>query len=129
MKLLPRLVKTKMYLSFGERVELEGHKHIQIQMGRKELHVEEWVGVGLVIHEYVDEIGRRHNWRISHMESGRSILKHMRGREEAIEYLMKLRGVLKDWTMTEQQFQALPNRSEIKQHIDALQKSISGKRR
>ena len=65
MKLVPRLVKAKMLLCFGERVEVEGGKYLQAEMGRKELDVEEWVNVGLAIHQYFDEHGRRYNWRIS----------------------------------------------------------------
>ena len=98
MILKPRLVKTKMFLCFGERVESGDGKILQTQLGRKELDVEEWVTVGLAIHQYVDEIDKRYHWRISHMESGRAILRHMRNREQAIEYLMRVREIQKNWT-------------------------------
>lgn len=129
MKLQPRLVKSKMLLCFGERVEVEGGKCLQAELGRKELNVEEWVNVGLAIHQYFDEVGRKYNWRISHMQSGRSILKHMRNKEKAMEYLMRVREIRKDWTLTEQQFQLLSNRSKITEALRGLQQEISGVRR
>jgi hypothetical protein len=129
MKLIPRLMKSKMFLCFGERVEVERGKFLQSELGRKPLDVEEWDRTGLCIHEYYDEYGMRNAWRISHIQSGRSILKHMRSREQAIEYLAKVRTVHKDWTFEEKEFQALPNRSSIVEKLRVLQKSISGVRR
>ena len=63
------------------------------------------------------------------MQSGRSILKHMRSREQAIEYLMRVREIQKDWRFDEKEFQAMPDRSEIHKKLLVLQKSISGVRR
>lgn len=121
MKLLPRLVEANMFIAFGERDEYTG----QHQLGRREIRVELWQNTGLAIHTYNDEISIG-KWRVTHMESGRSILRHMKSREQAIQYLLRLRQIAVDWRISEEKFESLENRSEVKKQVDALQREISG---
>lgn len=127
-KLLPRLTPSRMLLCFGERVEVSG-KQLQVEVGRKEIPVLLWESVGLSTHEYFDEVKSRRNWRISHYNSGRAVLRHLKDKEQAMHYMMELRKTISDWRFTEQQFQDRPDRSHIKQQIDTLQTQISGVRR
>jgi hypothetical protein len=120
-------------LTFGERVS-NGKKELQVEMGKKEVLVEVWESRGLSIHCYKDTIDGG-GWRISHMQSGRSILRHMWTREQAIKYLMRIdswrskEGFLVNWRMTEQQFKNLSNKQEIMEMLNGLQREISGERR
>jgi hypothetical protein len=120
MKLLPRFVKADMFMACCE----ESNKLVEVEL---------WDKVGLAIHEYNDSVTDK--WRISHFNSGRSILRHMKNRKEAIYYLMKVRdwetveGLNIDWTMTEEQFRSMYNREEVIGMLIGLQKEISGERR
>ena len=123
MKLLPRLVKSEMWMvCIGEMGSIS-HKKVDVEL---------WGSVGLCIHEYNDTIDK---WRISHMQSGRSILRYIKNREQAIEYLMKVKewetieGLNINWHMTEEQLKRLHYQEEIRGMLLGLQKEISGVRR
>jgi len=124
MKLQPRLVKAEMWMVCSGEIGSISHKKVDVEL---------WASVGLCIHSYSDELTDK--WRISHMESGRSILRHMNSREQAIEYMLKInnwKSVEKlqvDWHMTEEQLKRLHYQEEIKGMLLGLQKEISGERR
>ena len=127
MKLLPRFIKDTILVAFGHVVKGEG----QIQEGMKEVEAEVWADTGLAIHEYNDSIGTG-KWRVTHVSSGRSILRHIKNRQEAVYYLMKVKewetteGTNIDWAMSEQKFRSMYNREEVVQMLNILQKEISG---
>lgn len=132
MKLLPRLIDAKMLLALG-RVESgkSSDKNNQGSMlvpdGRKEVDVELWDGVGLAIHEYGDEL--RDKWRISHVDSGQSILRHIKSRQEAVYYMMKVYdwrddgGDRVDWYKSEDRLRTIEG---LRGMLLELQKEISG---
>lgn len=129
MKLLPRLIKTTILLCLGKTVGEDEEEHT-IKNGMKEVEVELWVGVGLCIHEYGDEL--RDKWRITHVNSGLSVLRHIKSRQEAIYYLLKVKewetmeGITVDWTMTEDRLRSVYFGKELREMILGLQKEISG---
>lgn len=112
MKLKPRLQKGVMLLSFGSS---------KIETGRREVSVDVWKNVGLAIHK--DVCG----WVISHVESGKSILKYMKTREIAISYMMKVRGILPSWNFTLEQWDKRNDRLTITKSVRILQNEITNK--
>jgi len=134
MKLRPRLVPSIMQLSFGKK-EVSGKEKWQVEHGRRVVNVELWESVGLCVHAYNDTFEMDKKWRVSHMESGRAVLQHMKDREQAIKYMMivkewkSVEGIQVNWKMTVKQFDQLHYREEIIGMIRGLQKKISGERR
>ena len=130
MRLLPRLIKDTILVAFGHVEKGEG----QIQEGMKEVEAEVWTDTGLAIHIYNDSMGIG-KWRVTHVPSGRSILRHIDNRIDAIYYVMKIKewetaeGLNIDWTMSEQKFRSMYNREEVIQMLSILQKEISGELR
>jgi hypothetical protein len=136
MKLLPRLLKDTILVAFGHVVkDKQGSAQYQVQDGMKEVDVEMWVGVGLCVHQYNDDLGNMNMWRITHVSSGRSILRHIKSRKEAIYYMMAIydfetgEGTRVDWTMSEERFRVAPYRKEVIDKLMEMQKEISGVRR
>lgn len=129
MSLLPQLIKKRILIAFGHAVK--DKEPYQIQDGMEEVEVEEWESVGLCIHKRDDEIGMG-KWRITHVGSGRSILRHITDRDETITYLMIIyywRSIERyriDWTNTDEQLKKLHYREEIVEMLRGLQKQING---
>ena len=125
MKLLPRVVKKSLLLSFGFEVERSKDIKQQVEAGRKEVQAEVWEKVGLCIHAY-DDGHELHRWRVTHVESGRAVLRGLKSREQAIDYLMKARKTLLDWTFTQDQFTHIDGveRARITYELKVLQQKI-----
>lgn len=124
MKLLPRLVKKTILISLGFTEKNDENIDQQIVAGRKQIDAEVWEEVGLCVHA-CDDGHERHKWRISHVESGRAILRGMRSREHAIEYLMKLHTIWREWFYPIEKMQRiLQIKPGFVDTIKALQQSI-----
>lgn len=84
-----------------------------------------WKKIGLAIHRssYIGDMG---SWTISHYNSGRSVVKYIRTKEQAVECLQKLYDILEDWTFTEEEWNAQENQTkqDIKMCIDELQQKV-----
>lgn len=76
-----------------------------------------WKDVGLAIHK--ESI----TWTVSHFNSGRSVLKHLKSKEKAIEGMLKLANTLIDWTFTLKEWEQYSNEEKqvIKEKVDAIQ--------
>lgn len=127
MNVLPRLIKKRVLIAFGHVVK-EGN---QVQDGMEEVEVEVWESRGLCIHRRRDVI-EMGEWRITHVNSGRTILRYLNNRKEAIVYLMILyrwrsvEGWEIDWNKTEVQLKAMYFWEELVGMMNELQKQISG---
>lgn len=84
-----------------------------------------WREVGLAIHQGIF-VSDRNLWTISHFRSGRSIVKYIKTKGLAIEYLQRLYDILKDWTFTEEEWntQADETRKELKEAVDKIQQEV-----
>ncbi len=82
-----------------------------------------WKKVGLAIHRS-EYIGDRGLWIISHFNSGRAVLKYIKTKEQAVEYLRRLCEILEDWTFTEEEWNARTDESkkEVKKQMTDFQK-------
>lgn len=89
--------------------------------------VELWERVGLCIHRY-KENEYQFTWRISHFSSGRYVLKNMKTRSEAIQYMIRLnREVLLDWTISREVFIAKESKELIKEKVLKIQSEIDNR--
>jgi len=85
-----------------------------------------WEKVGLCVHRSpytIDGIG----YVISHFNSGRSMLRHIKSKEQAYECMRRIYDeILPDWTFTEEEWNQYSNeeKHKIKEKIDVLQKEI-----
>lgn len=86
MNLQPKLKNTFMDMALMDAMGTKSFKRIDVEL---------WEQVGLCIHVTNGEA-----WKISHYQSGRGVLKRLKDRSQAIEYLMVLRTVLSDWRHT-----------------------------
>lgn len=84
-----------------------------------------WKDVGLAIHKSM-HIADKGLWVISHFNSGRSVVKYLKTKEQAINCLCKLYEILPDWTFTEEKWsiQADETKRELKEVVDRLQQQI-----
>ncbi len=131
LQIQPRLQKTQIWIVIGHVVKNEP----QTQQGMKKVTVQLWEGVGLCVHEYNDDTVGEYTWRITHAESGRAILRHIANKQEALQYMMRLRnwisveGKTVPWMLTEVQLKSLYYYEEILHMILNLQQEISGVKR
>lgn len=130
MILQPLLEKSTVLVSVGEKVK-QKEGVLQVETGRKQVNAEVWRG--LAIHEYFDlDTVRKRPWRVTHIESGKAVLRGLQSREKCVQYVMMLerwRSVEKlkvDWYMTEKQLRGLHYFEEILGVLKGLQKLIDG---
>ena len=88
-------------------------------------NVELWKEVGLCVHRFDDE--EYHEWRVSHYDSGRLIVKRIWDRKEAIRTMMQLRTILLDWRAPYEQMMQMAGQRPIMERVVALQYLIDTK--
>ena len=113
MNVQPRLILTDMDMRQCTLSDTVSHKRVQVEL---------WKEVGIALHwyEYEDERG----YRISHYQSGRSILKRLKDRDQTIVYMMELHAVLSDWKGTYDQMIAIASTMPIVKRVISLQHEI-----
>ena len=85
--------------------------------------------IGLAIHQST-KLGTKllvkNLWVITHIKSGRSVLRGMRSKESAISYLAKILEVCSDWTFTLEEYAKLDDetRGALKEYMDLLQREV-----
>lgn len=114
MSIQPRLKKTFMDVAMCDVRGVLSHKRVDAEL---------WERVGLAIHRSEEMEVRE--WKISHYESGRVVLKQMKSRKQAIEYLVVLRTVLSDWRLTYEQFLSMAGKTPMVEHVISLQDKIN----
>lgn len=72
-----------------------------------------WVSANLALHRWDDK-----TWRISEFESGRYILRDIIKRDDAIQYMIKLRQLVRKWS------ENIAGMDEVKQKVKELQREI-----
>lgn len=117
MNLQPRLILTDMDMRHCTLSGIVSHKRVQVEL---------WKEVGIALHwyEYCGVIGDERGYRISHYQSGRSILKRLKDRNQAIVYMMELHAVLSDWRWTYDQMVAIASTMPIVERVISLQDKI-----
>lgn len=85
MELKPRLEKTIFYYTAGN-----GHRY--------QYPIEEWKEVGLGVVSFT--VNNTVEWRVTHVDSGMFVLARIKTRDEAIQYMMDLRTILRDWKIS-----------------------------
>ena len=120
MNLQPRLVLVEMDMKRCTVFGIISHVRIPVEL---------WKEVGLCFHTYINHTTEEYEngYRISHYQSGRMILKRLKNRKQAIEYMMKLRVVRSDWKQTYEQFITLAGTTPIVEMIISLQDKIDEK--
>ena len=118
MNIQPRLVLIDMDMA---RMDVFGTKSYV------RMKVELWQEVGLAVHQLEPMNGQYSEWRVSHYGSGRSVLKNMWDRREAIKWMMALRNILVDWRLSYEQFVGMQGRTLIVEQVLLLQNKIDGK--
>ena len=118
MNIQPRLVLIDMDMA---RMDVFGTKSYV------RMKVELWQEVGLAVHQLEPMNGPYSEWRVSHYGSGRSVLKNMWDRREAIKWMMELRVVLSDWRHSYEHFIMLGSKTPIIEQIISIQHCIDGK--
>ena len=117
MNLQPRLVLVEMDMKRCTIFGVISHVRIPVEL---------WKNVGLCLHTYINHMTEEYEngYRISHYQSGRVVLKRLKDREQAIEYIMKLRVVRSDWKQTYEQFITLAGTTPIVEQMISLQDHI-----
>lgn len=79
-----------------------------------------WKDVELAIHK--ESI----TWTVSHFNSGRSVLRHLKSKEKAIKGMIELSSVLIDWTFTLKEWEQYSNEEKqvIKEKVYAIQQEL-----
>jgi len=85
-----------------------------------------WKEVGLCVHKSA-YITNGTGYVISHFNSGKSILRNIKTKQQAEEYLVKLQEVCLDWTFTLGQWEGISNedRAEMGKKVRVLQDEIN----
>ena len=123
MNLQPRLTLTDMDMAQCDVLGTMSYKRVRVEL---------WKEVGIALHWYEHRgiIGSLQNdgyecgYRISHYQSGRSVLKRIKGRSQAIAYMMELHAVLSDWRGTYDQMISISNTMPIVERVISLQDKI-----
>jgi ArsR family metal-binding transcriptional regulator len=84
-----------------------------------------WKEVGLCVHKSAYTINGT-GYIISHFNSGKIVLKNIKTKEEAEEYLQELQLIYTDWTFTLEEWDVLEQepKSALKEVVDTLQREI-----
>lgn len=117
MNIQPRVISVDMDMKRCNAFGVISHVRISVEL---------WKEVGLCIHTYINHTTEEYEngYRISHYQSGRMILKRLKNRKHAIEYMMKSRVVRSDWKQTYEQFITLAGTTPIVEQMIALQEYI-----
>ena len=80
---------------------------------------------GLAIHKGVNTDNK--TWVISHFNSGKSILTHIKERKDVEEYVVRLVEILPSWNFTLEEWDdySSDEKSIIKVKVDVIQKEIT----
>lgn len=96
-------------------------------ISKRKLKVEGDAKIGLAVHQSTrlgTNLLMKDMWVITHIRSGRSILRGMRSKESAIAYMKKVLEVCEDWTFMFEEFRESESRSAISEYMKRLQEEV-----